>query len=68
MDIAEPPEEPDPSCPTCGTEAAYSVIVEVPMGAKFPDDDGPAAERRTRRSVNCCEDCGTLYDPVLSGT
>jgi hypothetical protein len=66
MDIAEPPEEPDPECPTCATGAAYSLIVEVPMGVQFPDDDDHAAERRTRRSVNCCVDCGTLYDPVVN--
>lgn len=66
MDFAEPPAESEPACPTCETGAAYSLIVEVPMGVQFPDDDGHATERRTRRSVNCCVDCGTVYDPVLS--
>jgi len=66
MEFAEQPDDPEPECPTCGAETAYSLVAEVPMGVQFPDDDGHASERETRRAVNCCADCGTVYDPVVA--
>lgn len=55
------------SCPVCGAELAYSVLVHVPPGAKFPDDADHTRGRETTRDVRCCEECGTMYDPVLAG-
>lgn len=67
MKFAERPDEADPECPGCGSDVAYALVVEVPMGVQFPDDADHAGDRETRRAVNCCADCGTVYDPVLAG-
>jgi uncharacterized Zn finger protein len=59
-------DSPAADCPSCGEEAAFSVVVHAAPGTQFPDDPAPTHDRERRREMNCCTDCGTVYDPTLA--